>query len=551
MGNEDFMKSEKLQTKINKYFTIFIVCIIVTLSVMIGRYSGYKLQTETGENLTDMAGQISAQLDQFMWNHYHQLDMLKAASSLVSDENYRTDSTLIKQLQDSFPSFSWVGVTDANGIVKASSGDVLLDSDISARPVFIEGAKGDFIGDVHEALLLSELLPNPSGEPLRFVDISSPLYDKEGNFKGVLAAHLNWNWAQERVAMTADTFSDSKRMEVLVLSKDYDVLLGPNELIGESLEQTMGPVIRSSERHWASITWPDKQKYLTGFSTSAGYDDYSGLGWTVVVRQPVNIAYQNIVQLLLWLAVSGVFLLFLFMILGGAISRKLTEPLNELSEVATLLKAGHKVPMPDCNGIYELEKLESALSDLFSDLNVTDAALCEMKTIATTDPLTGLKNRLAFETYINQCSGMLDQSAQSLAILYMDLDGFKTVNDQFGHDIGDKLLIEISRRLTAAVRSNEIIARIGGDEFLIALIAPVDMTASNVEQTAQRIIKAINQPFYCENHKIQVGCSIGSAVFPGDSTEPQTVIKYADKALYYSKSHDKNRLTSYASIGIE
>ena len=77
------------------------------------------------------------------------------------------------------------------------------------------------------------------------------------------------------------------------------------------------------------------------------------------------------------------------------------------------------------------------------------------------------------------------------------------------------------------------------------------MTASNVEQTAQRIIKAINQPFYCENHKIQVGCSIGSAVFPGDSTEPQTVIKYADKALYYSKSHDKNRLTSYASIGGE
>lgn len=162
MGNEDFMKSEKLQTKINKYFTIFIVCIIVTLSVMIGRYSGYKLQTETGENLTDMAGQISAQLDQFMWNHYHQLDMLKAASSLVSDGNYRIDSTLIKQLQASFPSFSWVGVTDANGIVKASSGDILLDSDISARPVFIEGAKGDFIGDVHEALLLSELLPNPS-----------------------------------------------------------------------------------------------------------------------------------------------------------------------------------------------------------------------------------------------------------------------------------------------------------------------------------------------------------------------------------------------------
>ena len=186
------MKPEKLQTKINKYFTIFTICIITTLSVIIGLCSSYKLKTETGENLTDMARQISMQLDQFMWNHYHQLDLLEAADSLVSDGDYETTSLLINQLQGSFPSFSWVGVTDADGIVRASSGDVLLDSDISMRPVFIEGAKGEFIGDVHEGMLLSDLLPNPSKEPLRFVDISSPLYNQEGSFKGVLAAHLNW-----------------------------------------------------------------------------------------------------------------------------------------------------------------------------------------------------------------------------------------------------------------------------------------------------------------------------------------------------------------------
>ena len=541
------MKSEKLQTKINKYFTIFTICIITTLSVIIGLCSSYKLQAETGENLADTARQISMQLDQFMWNHYHQLDLLKAADVLVTDDSYQITSTLINQLHDSFPSFSWVGVTDADGIVKASSGNILLDSDISERPVFIQGAKGDFIGDVHEALLLSDLLPNPANEPLRFVDISSPLFDQNGDFKGVLAAHLNWDWAQERVSMTTESFRDSQKMEVLVLSKDHDVLLGPKKLIGASLVQTMAKTDQDSDRQWASITWPDDQTYLTGFTASTGYDDYDGLGWTVVVRQPVEIAYNNIVQLVLLLIASGGVLLLLFMMLSSIISKKLTEPLNRLSEVATLLKSGRKVPMPDSNGICELENLESALSNLFSDLNITDAALSEMKTIATTDPLTGLKNRLGFENSINQCSKTLDPLSHSLAILYLDLDGFKIVNDRYGHDIGDKLLIEISSRLTTAARSNEILSRIGGDEFLLALIVPVGAAVSVIEPIARHIIEAVNRPFPCEIHEIQVGCSIGCAVYPEDSTELQTVIKYADKALYYSKYHGKNRFTMYSS----
>ena len=246
--------------------------------------------------------------------------------------------------------------------------------------------------------------------------------------------------------------------------------------------------------------------------------------------------------------VSGGFLLLLFIILGTIISKKLTEPLNRLSEVATLLKSGQKTAMPDHNGIYELENLESALSNLFSDLNLTDAALSKMKTIAVTDPLTGLKNRRAFENYIDECSRTLDRSAHSLAILYLDLDGFKVVNDQYGHDIGDKLLSEVSNRLEKAVQSNEILSRIGGDEFLIALTVPTEDTASAVAHAALRIIKEINCPFLLENNEIHVGCSIGASIFSEDSTELQTVIKYADKALYYSKSHGKNIVTIYSSI---
>lgn len=545
------MKSEKLQTKINKYFTVFIICIIITVSAVIGLYSSYKLRKETGENLTEMAGQISAQLDQFMWNHYHQLDLLEAANSLVSDGDYEIASRLINQLHNSFPSFSWIGITDANGIVRASSGDILLDSDISGRPVFVEGAKGEFIGDVHDAKLLSDLLPNPSGEPLRFVDISTPLYDEEGNFKGVLAAHLNWDWAQERVAMTTESFSDGKKMEVLVLSRDYDVLLGPGTMIGQSLESMFSQIIEDGDCHWALITWPDHHKYLTGFVTSTGYDDYNGLGWTVVVRQPIKIAYKDIVQLMFLVVVSGGFLLLLFIMLGSIMSKKLTGPLNRLSEVATLLKSGQMADMPGHNGIYELENLESALSNLFSELNLTDAALSKMKTIAVTDPLTGLKNRRAFENYIAQCSRTLDRTAHALAILYMDLDGFKVVNDRYGHDMGDKLLSEVSKRLENAVRSSEILSRIGGDEFLIALTVPTDDAASAVAQAARRIMKEISRPFFLENDEIHVGCSIGASIFPDDSTELQTVIKYADKALYYSKSHGKNKYTIYSTIMVK
>lgn len=543
------VRLEKLQTKISKYFAIIIVCLVIIMSAVLGLYSSHKLQTETGDGLANAAGQVSMQLDQFMWTHYHQLDLLEEANELVSDGDYGVSSALIEKLRDSFPSFSWVGITDANGVVRASSDNILLNADISERPVFTEGAKGEFIGDVHDAKLLSDLLPNPTGEPLRFVDISLALYDEQANFSGVLAAHLNWDWAQSRIASTAKTFNGAQQIEVLVLSKNYDVLLGPEDHIGESMAPAFSEAKLGAGSNWSVMQWPDGEQYLTGFVTSTGYDDYSGLGWVVAVRQPVMIAYESIAQLLTLVVACGAVLLVVFLLLSAVLSRKLSEPLNRLSEVAVLLKLGRKDSMPDCNGIYELENLKAALSNLFSDLNTTDAALDKMKAIATTDPLTGLQNRRSCESFLDECEKSLDRSESSLVIMYFDLDGFKGINDRFGHDVGDEILIGVAQRLAGDVRSNEMLFRIGGDEFLMGLVVPAKTAASVVEGISRRIIDDVNRPFPFDGCEVRVGCSIGVSVYPEDSANIHTVVKYADKALYHAKSNGKNHCTVYSDIG--
>ena len=127
--------------------------------------------------------------------------------------------------------------------------------------------------------------------------------------------------------------------------------------------------------------------------------------------------------------------------------------------------------------------------------------------------------------------------------MYLDLDGFKQVNDTYGHHTGDLLLKEAANRLKRCIRDEEGAFRLGGDEFLLVLNTSVDNTIEEATIVAEKIIDSLNQPFHLLNHLIQVGCSIGGAVMTGDNLEPIAFIRYADEALYESKRTGKNKVT--------
>ncbi len=158
----------------------------------------------------------------------------------------------------------------------------------------------------------------------------------------------------------------------------------------------------------------------------------------------------------------------------------------------------------------------------------------ELARLAHYDALTGIPNRLLFNDRLDRALQRADRGDSPFALLYLDLDGFKAVNDAYGHDMGDKLVQGIAERLSQCIRRTDSVARIGGDEFTVLL----EKTTSTNDTViiAQKIIDVITEPFDINGQQLRVGSSIGIAVYPEAGRDASTLIKHADMAMYEAKA---------------
>jgi diguanylate cyclase (GGDEF)-like protein len=156
--------------------------------------------------------------------------------------------------------------------------------------------------------------------------------------------------------------------------------------------------------------------------------------------------------------------------------------------------------------------------------------------LAHHDGLTGLPNRILFYDRLNQAIARARRDKESVAVLFLDLDGFKKINDTLGHAIGDALLIEAAKRIQSCVRESDTVARMGGDEFT-AILCNV---GNGKEIVAQKILDTIRQPFMLGDQSCSVGVSIGIAVYPDSGGNAEDLVKVADTAMYLAKDSGKN-----------
>ena len=161
------------------------------------------------------------------------------------------------------------------------------------------------------------------------------------------------------------------------------------------------------------------------------------------------------------------------------------------------------------------------------------------KHLAYHDALTDLPNRVLFVDRLQQALAKARRNRQRVALLFVDLDGFKPINDSFGHDSGDKLLQVVARRLQSCVRESDTVARLGGDEFSIILDHVRD--PENAAAVARKILTAIGRPITVPGHDTSVTASVGISLYPADADEPETLLRCADNAMYSAKSHGKCR----------
>lgn len=161
----------------------------------------------------------------------------------------------------------------------------------------------------------------------------------------------------------------------------------------------------------------------------------------------------------------------------------------------------------------------------------------QIKKIAFMDTLTGLPNRFEFQNKASFLLNMAKRNSSSFALMYLDLDGFKKVNDTLGHDAGDKLLIDVANRLGGALRQSDIASRQGGDEFVVLL---PEADRPGAEKVAQKILNEVANPYLIKNQTVNVTFSIGIAMYPSDGDDLNVLSKKADEAMYEAKRSGKN-----------
>ena len=175
---------------------------------------------------------------------------------------------------------------------------------------------------------------------------------------------------------------------------------------------------------------------------------------------------------------------------------------------------------------------------VFHDVSEARSMLLKMAHLAQHDFLTDLPNRLLLNDRLMQTIAMARRTRKQLAVLFMDLDRFKTINDSLGHLVGDKLLQSVAQRLTACVRGSDTVSRQGGDEFIV-LLADVE-NANAAGHSATKILTALAENHSIAEHDLNVTLSIGISVFPDDGEDAETLLKNADAAMYHAKENGRN-----------
>lgn len=239
-----------------------------------------------------------------------------------------------------------------------------------------------------------------------------------------------------------------------------------------------------------------------------------------------------------------------FHIINQDTRQKVSNPVDEVlaegvvvglaSHTVLISREGHECPIEDSAA--PIRAQDGSLVGcvlVFHDVTEKHKLLEKVSWQAGHDALTGLPNRALLNDRIQQAVAHAERSKRLLAVCFLDLDKFKPVNDRYGHEVGDKLLIEASRRMTNELRGADTLARLGGDEFVLLLTDLLQL--SEAEQILQRVLKRVAEPYRLGDLCLEVSASIGVAVYPAESVEPDSLLRHADSAMYLAKQGGRNR----------
>lgn len=541
-------------------FSCLTVAITVVLQLLlVDHYALEHASQQARLRLQQLSWQMRDSLDRTLDQAARDVHLLSALPQLRRPENAAVARDILENLQRYFSDYAWIGIAQADGKVLAATGGLLEKRDVTARPWFHTGQQEVAASDYHPAALLGKLLPR-SPDPWRFVDVAGPIRDADGSLRGVLAIHLSWAWARRLARELLTPEQRDMGAEIIVVRSDGMVLLGPNDMVEKQITTESLKLAQQGKTGAITERWPDGLTYVTGYSLSGRSRERATLHWAVLVRQTEQAAMASAHQLerrTLW------FSLILAAALAGLaamLARRIVAPLKSLSgameDIAQAPEQASPEAVPPVGGFHEAQVLSEALRGLIhserrhhaelEEMNLhleetVAARTAELQGLLMRDVLTGLPNRRALMQALPEAMARATRLRRRCAVLFLDMDGFKQVNDTQGHEEGDELLRQFGARILNSIRETDLAARLAGDEFVVILEMLND--GADAAAKADSLLDQLSRPFTLSSGSVQVGASVGVALhIPGQGEDPARLLARADQAMYEAKRAGKNRV---------
>ncbi len=537
-----------LRVQVLAFAGLLILVVALTVGELWARRMVAEQQADTGQRLVNTARGMAERLSKEMADRTRDVTLLSQLDVLREGADPAAVRAVLEKLRATLPAYAWIGMTDAEGTVTAATDDILLGQSIASRPVFQNGRNGLWTGDVHEAVLLAQLVPQTPGEAVKFVDVSAPVYRADGSLRGVLALHLSWQWAH-RMRIEMRPVDHFEQTHLMIFSERGDVLLGPTTMVRPP-QLAPGRLNAAAGNVWTTEEWSDGLRAPTSIARTHAVDGFKGFGWRVVARDTspearggLPEARRAVLPMAATFAVGCMALVWWLVGVLIAPVDRLARALAPDSESGPVSSSGIHPPRRN-----DVQRIAAAVVELQNTLKDRDEAVQVLQQKAHADALTGLWNR----TYLAQ---LADKLVESLAeknaefcMLCLDLDGFKPVNDKWGHEAGDQVLVQVAKRLKKIARSEDVVFRLGGDEFMILLTCPVGEGSALARQMAQRVVTGLQRPMaYRTLSNLRVGCCVGAGVWPKDGSTLSEVMGHADEALYAAKRAGLGQYRQYAA----
>ena len=552
-----------LRMQIALVFGTLVVGLSVLLSLGFGELLKHRIQRDAGNSLQVVAENAGKLLALGLMQRSLEAEVMASAEVVWSKGLDSAEAQhMLARSQAMQPTNVWIGVADAQGVVRNATNGLLVGQSVAQLPWFQHGLQGVHVGDVHAAQLLESLLPpTATGGPHRFVDFAAPIRIGPTTV-GVFAIHGSWQWTREVLESLTPASSDESALELFIFDRQGTLIFAPGgrtEVMRAAGQRLPEGIQINNNRDGGGSTqttvarWQDGKRYLTAATQLQPRNAASDLGWRIVARQPVELAFaeaDDTVQLAL--AIGLVAALFASA-LAWLAARRLSVDLYALADAASGVEAGRPgSDIPAMQSSREVQQLSQSLGRMTHHLLAAREAMEEkvrLRTLeleaanraldlqARTDALTGLLNRRGFETQMAFAVALARRSSRPLSLITVDVDHFKRVNDTYGHEAGDEVLRRLARTLQSRLRGSDVVARLGGEEF-VALLPDTDLNGA--QSIAQALVTAM-----AEQQDPVVGTitvSAGVATMRGADDTGAAMLRRGDAALYEAKGQGRNRV---------